>query len=142
MYRLCTEESFDSAHFLKDYIGKCSNIHGHRWRVVAEIKSKTVCESGQTRGMVIDFGDFKGFLRVLTEELDHKLIVEKDSLKPALLAMLREENFAVAEVDFRPTAEEFARYFYMRFKDEGYPISCVTVYETPNNCAVYSMEEE
>ena len=33
MYRLETNASFDSAHFLKGYQGKCSNIHGHRWKV-------------------------------------------------------------------------------------------------------------
>ena len=55
---------------------------------------------------------------------------------------LASQNLFIHQLLIRPTAEEFARYFYMRFKDEGYPISCVTVYETPNNCAVYSMEEE
>ncbi len=140
MYSLCTEESFDSAHFLKDYIGKCSNIHGHRWRVVAEISSKTICESGQTKGMVVDFGDFRGYLRKLTEEFDHCLIIEKGSLKPALLEMLREENFAVREVEFRPTAESFAKYFYDRMKNDGFKMSRVTVYETPNNSASYEEE--
>ena len=37
MYYLKTESSFDSAHFLKGYNGKCRNLHGHRWRVVVEI---------------------------------------------------------------------------------------------------------
>lgn len=37
MYYLKTENSFDSAHFLKGYDGKCRNLHGHRWRVVVEI---------------------------------------------------------------------------------------------------------
>ena len=37
MYILETEQSFDSAHFLSGYKGKCSNLHGHRWRVVARI---------------------------------------------------------------------------------------------------------
>lgn len=37
MYYLKTESSFDSAHFLKGYDGKCRNLHGHRWRVVVEI---------------------------------------------------------------------------------------------------------
>jgi len=32
MYGLKTEASFDSAHFLTDYYGKCENLHGHRWR--------------------------------------------------------------------------------------------------------------
>jgi 7-carboxy-7-deazaguanine synthase len=26
------EQSFNSAHFLAGYQGKCANIHGHRWR--------------------------------------------------------------------------------------------------------------
>ena len=37
MYTLKTEHSFDAAHFLYGYEGKCSNIHGHRWRVVLEV---------------------------------------------------------------------------------------------------------
>ena len=36
MYYLKTESSFDSAHFLKGYNGKCRNLHGHRWRVVVD----------------------------------------------------------------------------------------------------------
>ena len=35
MYFLKTEQSFDSAHFLAGYHGKCANIHGHRWKVIA-----------------------------------------------------------------------------------------------------------
>lgn len=141
MYSLCTEESFDSAHFLSGYNGKCSNIHGHRWRVVAEIKSPSLSCGEQTRSMLVDFGDFRRDLKELTESLDHCLIIEKGSLKQALLDMLITENFAVREVDFRPTAEEFARYFYDKMKEKGYPVSRITVYETPNNCAAYSEEE-
>ena len=90
--------------------------------------------------MVVDFGDFRGYLRKLTEEFDHCLIIEKGSLKPALLEMLREENFAVREVEFRPTAESFAKYFYDRMKNDGFKMSRVTVYETPNNSASYEEE--
>ena len=31
MYILKTSASFDSAHFLAGYTGKCANLHGHRW---------------------------------------------------------------------------------------------------------------
>ena len=37
MYYLTVENSFDSAHFLHGYDGKCSNLHGHRWRVVVDV---------------------------------------------------------------------------------------------------------
>ena len=38
MYGLKTESCFDAAHFLSDYDGKCENLHGHRWRVVAYLR--------------------------------------------------------------------------------------------------------
>ena len=59
MYTLKTEHSFDAAHFLYGYEGKCSNIHGHRWRVVAEVSSDELETTGQNRGMYVDFGDLK-----------------------------------------------------------------------------------
>ena len=71
MYILETEQSFDSAHFLSGYEGKCSNLHGHRWRVVARIAMDELNKEGQTRDMVIDFGDFKNALKKLTDALDH-----------------------------------------------------------------------
>ena len=46
MYKLKTESSFDAAHFLTDYHGKCENLHGHRWRVVAylaQLQESTGC---------------------------------------------------------------------------------------------------
>ena len=67
MYILETEQSFVSAHFLSGYEGKCSNLHGHRWRVVARIAMDELNKEGQTRDMVIDFGDFKNALKKLTE---------------------------------------------------------------------------
>ena len=39
MYSVRTEGSFDAAHFLANYQGKCRNLHGHRWRVIIEVKS-------------------------------------------------------------------------------------------------------
>ena len=41
------------------------------------------------------------------------------------------------EVPFRPTAENFAKYFYDEIKKMGYSAKEVVVYETPNNCATY-----
>lgn len=81
MYYLRTESSFDAAHFLWKYEGKCRNLHGHRWRVVAEIKSPDLKQEEQTRGMVVDFGDLKNDLRLLCDLFDHSLIYETGSLR-------------------------------------------------------------
>ena len=141
MYQLTTEANFDSAHFLSGYNGKCANIHGHRWRIIAEIEQKTLCTTGQTRGMVIDFGDFKRDLKALADSFDHCLIIEKDSLKKSTFEALKSENFSIVQVPFRPTAEEFAKHFYSCLTKQAYNVKKVTVYETPNNCASYTGED-
>lgn len=137
MYTLKTEQSFDSAHFLSGYKGKCSNIHGHRWRVIIEIMSENVDEAGQTKGMIVDFGALKEELKNETEYFDHSLIIENDTLRPKTMEALAEEGFKIISVDFRPTAEGFAKYFYDSFKAKGYNVKEAVVYETPNNCASY-----
>lgn len=137
MYGLKTESSFDAAHFLTDYHGKCENLHGHRWRVVAVIATDELQETGTCKDMVMDFGDFKRILRQLTEELDHSFIVEEGSLRPQTMECLKEEGFTLSVMPFRTTAENLARYFWQRLDDAGVPILTVEVYETPNNCAIY-----
>ena len=79
MYVLQTEQSFDAAHFLKDYKGKCSNIHGHRWRVVVSISSEKLSAEQQTKGMIIDFSDLKKVLKNICDYFDHTFIYEENS---------------------------------------------------------------
>ena len=138
MYFLTAEASFDGAHFLSGYEGKCSNLHGHRWRVLLKIKADELQESGQQRGMVVDFSDVKKALKVETDYFDHTFIYERDSLKERTVDALNEEGFLMRIVDFRPTAENFSKYFYDKFAGYGFDVAEVTVYETPNNCASYS----
>lgn len=137
MYVLQTEQSFDAAHFLKDYKGKCSNIHGHRWRVVVSISSEKLSAEQQTKGMVIDFSDLKKALKNICDYFDHAFIYEENSLKLETVIALQSENFRLITVPFRPTAENFAHFIYEELKKEKYTVCHVEVYETPNNCAIY-----
>ena len=141
MYYLKSEQSFDSAHFLKDYDGKCQNLHGHRWRVIVQIKGENLSDDKQTRGMLVDFGNLKSALKEVCDCFDHCLIYEKNSLKPATLEAFAAENFRTIEVPFRPTAENFAKYFFLKLKEKGFAVHRATVYETPNNCAAYEEDE-
>lgn len=140
MYTLKTSAAFDSAHFLAGYRGKCANIHGHRWTVEVCVSGELIGE-GEKRGMIIDFGDLKKAVRSLADSFDHTLIYEKDSLREATLAALASEGFSLTEVPFRPTAENLARHFYDRLSEELPGIRSVTVYETPENCAVFEVEK-
>lgn len=137
MYQLTTEHSFDSAHFLAGYDGKCGNLHGHRWRVLLTVQSETLREDRQQKGMCVDYAELKKDLRTELDALDHVLIIEQGSLRESTMKALQEEKFQVVEMPFRPTAENFARYFYELFTLKGYPVAKVEVYETPNNSAVY-----
>ena len=137
MYQLTTEHSFDSAHFLAGYDGKCGNLHGHRWRVLLTVQSETLREDQQQKGMCVDFAELKKDLRTELDALDHVLIIEQCSLRESMMKALQEEKFQVVEMPFRPTAENFARYFYELFTLKGYPVAKVELYETPNNSAVY-----
>ena len=137
MYELVTEAAFDSAHFLTDYYGKCENLHGHRWRVVVHIAQEELQREGTMRDMVLDFGVFKKQVRALADAFDHTFLVEEGSLSQATLDALEGEGFTVKILPFRTTAENLAKHFFEQLQEEGLPVSCVEMYETPNNCAVY-----
>ena len=114
MYGLKTEASFDGAHFLTDYHGKCENLHGHRWRVVAYVRQEELQAEGTTRDMVVDFGAFKQAVREEVARLDHMFLVEEGSLRRSTIEALQGEGFTLLVLPFRTTAENLARYLYQR----------------------------
>jgi 6-pyruvoyltetrahydropterin/6-carboxytetrahydropterin synthase len=66
------EFTFDSAHHLHCYEGKCQNLHGHTYRL-------QVVVSGQTdeRGITIDFADVKRIAKLyVIDRLDHQYLNE------------------------------------------------------------------
>jgi len=63
---------FDAAHRLEDYVGKCSNLHGHTYKL--EVTVRGVPDS---RGIVVDFADLKRIYQEHYEPLlDHKYLNE------------------------------------------------------------------
>lgn len=44
-------DSFGAAHFLRNYRGKCENLHGHNWRVELEVFGDKLDKTG----LVLDF---------------------------------------------------------------------------------------
>ena len=141
MYILKAEHSFDSAHFLAGYDGKCGNIHGHRWKVQVEVQSNRLIKEGQLEGMVVDFGDLKKDIKEIVDYYDHAFIIQEGSMRKETLECILEDGFKVIKVKFRPTAENFAMFFFNHMKDKGYNVKRVSVYETPTNCAIYENSE-
>lgn len=139
MFILKNEIQFDTAHYLSGYQGKCSNIHGHRYRLVVELASETLQSDGQCRGMVADFSDVKKELNRIAEQYDHKLLIEDNDGGRSVAAQLANvpNQFAVVMVPYRPTAEEMSRDIYRQIKAAGYPVYTVELYETPTNSCKY-----
>ena len=140
MFKIKSEVQFDMAHYLSGYKGKCSNIHGHRYKLIAKLKSETLHGEGQLRGMVDDFSNFKGALKEIGDIFDHKLIIEQNEDGKALAKKLEElpNNFDVYFVSYRPTAEEMSRDIFYRLKNKGLSICEVELFETPNNSCIYT----
>lgn len=66
------EFTFDSAHHLHDYEGKCKNLHGHTYKVIFGISGFV-----DDRGLLIDFGDIKEIWKNDIEIfLDHRYLNE------------------------------------------------------------------
>ena len=140
MFKIKSEVQFDMAHYLSGYKGKCSNIHGHRYRLIAKIKSETLHTEGQLRGMVDDFSNFKDTLKEIANIFDHKLIIEGNEEGKVLAKKLEElpNNFEIYFVNYRPTAEEMSRDIFTRLKNKGLSVYEVELFETPNNSCIYT----
>ena len=82
MYELSVEEHFDAAHLLRDYNGKCENLHGHRFKVVIQLRSEKL----QENGLVCDFVFIKKLLREALSRYDHAFLNEItpfDTIEPS-----------------------------------------------------------
>ena len=55
MYEVRVEADFAAAHFLRDYHGKCENVHGHNYKVYAHVRGAEL-DAG---GMLFDFAVLK-----------------------------------------------------------------------------------
>ncbi len=91
MYRLQIQTSISAAHFLKEYDGNCSVLHGHNWKIEVAVKSEQVDKVG----MVIDFKDLKEITWRVAGKYDHRVFNE--------VAPFDKQN---------PTAENISKHFY------------------------------
>ncbi len=142
MFLLKNEIQFDSAHFLEGHEGKCSNIHGHRYKLVVMVKGNKLAENGSSRGMVEDFSFIKAILKDVHTMFDHKLILE-DTEKGRMLAEALykiDQSFAYMMVPYRPTAEEMSRHIFNILRNKGLAVDEVELFETPSNSCKYREE--
>ncbi|MDR2425809.1 MAG: 6-carboxytetrahydropterin synthase QueD [Endomicrobium sp.] len=94
-YKLSVVKGFASAHCLREYKGKCENMHGHNWKVRAAFCGNKL----DSTGMLMDFTDIKARLDKIIHYLDHKFLNEIPPFN-----------------DINPTAENIAAYILNELK--------------------------
>lgn len=107
------ESTFDAAHNLPNYAGKCERLHGHTYRV------RVVCEApvNPATGLAIDFALVKKALRErVIDPLDHTYLNETLPI---------------------PSAENIAVWAWERLLPAGIPLKEIQVFESPDCSVTY-----
>ena len=115
---LITKEfTFDSAHFLPNYHGKCEAMHGHTYKLQVTVDGPV-----DKDGLVIDFALLKQAVKKqVLDKLDHKLI--NDIIKVASA-----ENIAIWIWKQLAKSSEFPKKVHLHE---------VKVWETANSFVTY-----
>lgn len=87
--------SFDAAHILGGYRGKCGNLHGHTYKVKVVVQGTP---SIKTRGMVIDYNSLKPIVNSVIEQYDHAFIAGTTSEDEKLVEFFNQQGFKVKEL--------------------------------------------
>jgi 6-pyruvoyltetrahydropterin/6-carboxytetrahydropterin synthase len=122
MYVVSVQAHYDSAHFLRNYKGKCERLHGHRYVVELALATTEL----DVAGIAFDFVVVKRSLRELANHLDHENL---NDLEPF--------------TEIEPSAENQAKWFWdelkRRFPEEIAAAMLYTrVWETPTQWAQYT----
>lgn len=120
-YTLTVLTEFAASHILRGHPGPCARLHGHNWKVEAEV----VAHGLNDIDLAIDFQDIKAALRAITDRLDHRHL---NDLPPF--------------DHVNPTAEQIARHIHEHLTETltpaGVHVSAVTIWETDRAKVRYS----
>jgi 6-pyruvoyltetrahydropterin/6-carboxytetrahydropterin synthase len=121
MFEVTIEETFAAGHALRNYRGKCENVHGHNYRCQVTLEGAELDEIG----LLVDFVELKRVVHGVLDRLDHQWLNE----------------FPPFDV-LNPSAENMARYIYEQVAGglklrEGVKIALVKLWETDTAYATY-----
>jgi len=123
VYEIKIITDFAAAHHLRNFRGKCENLHGHNWKVEVVFRGNKLDESG----VLVDFAEVKQATRELLGEIDHQYLND--------LPFFRENN---------PSSENIARYLFehlsKRLDSEVLRLYSVSAWESADSCATIMCE--
>ncbi|AFU68254.1 6-pyruvoyl tetrahydrobiopterin synthase QueD [Psychroflexus torquis ATCC 700755] len=105
--RITKQFTFETAHALYGYDGKCRNIHGHSYKLDVTVIGEPITDMDNVKcGMVIDFGDLKYIVKSqVVDKMDHAIILNKETPHIELAQTLKSSGHDVILVDYQPTSE-------------------------------------
>jgi 6-pyruvoyltetrahydropterin/6-carboxytetrahydropterin synthase len=121
MFEVTVQQTFAAGHALRNYRGKCENVHGHNYRVEVKVQGEQL----DSIGLLVDFVELKRVMKGVIDYLDHQFIND--------LAPFDKLN---------PSAENIAKFFHDRISagletDNPVTIAEVKIWETDTSSAVY-----
>ncbi|WP_027720238.1 6-carboxytetrahydropterin synthase QueD [Maridesulfovibrio zosterae] len=124
IWKLKVKKDFSAAHQLRNYGGKCENMHGHNFGVEVEVKGNRLDSRVE---ILMDFKELKRDLSEVLETLDHKHLNSTE--------FFEHQN---------PSSENIARYIYKemqkRVETEHVKMVYASVSEKDSSVASYSEE--
>ena len=90
MFEISVDYTFAAGHALREYKGKCENVHGHNYKVRVTLAGDKL----NAAGLLMDFVDLRGEIKGLVEKLDHRFL-----------------NDIPPFDQLNPSAENLAKYF-------------------------------
>jgi len=122
VYEVTVKKTFSAAHRISDIGGKCETLHGHNFLVEVSVAATSL----NNEGLLIDFRVVKRWTEEVLDKLDHSFLNDLDYFKTR-----------------NPSSEQIARYLYDRIdkraRQRQVHLSRVTVWESENSCATYSL---
>ena len=121
MFEVTIEETFAAGHALRNYRGKCENVHGHNYRAEVTLRGAEL----NAIGLLEDFVELKKVVHAVLDRMDHQWL----------------NDFPPFDA-LNPSAENMARYIYEEVSaalttKEGVRVACVRLWETDTASAAY-----
>jgi 6-pyruvoyltetrahydropterin/6-carboxytetrahydropterin synthase len=121
-YTVRVEARFESAHYLREYRGISEPLHGHSYKVEADLEGRG--GGVDQDSIAVDFVSAKRKLEQLAKRLDYGCIND--------VAPFTEINPSAENI-----AEWFARELQTAIEDENANVVAVTIWEGPVNSVTY-----
>jgi len=144
--RLTKAFTFETAHALHGYDGKCKNIHGHSYKLFVTVKGIPSEDQNDVKlGMVMDFGDLKKIInKEVVDLFDHAILLNQNSPHNGLGEKLLAEGHHVVFTDYQPSCENMILWMVDKIKaqlPQNIELVALKLHETENSYGEWLAED-